>query len=301
MTLALANRKDAIKARLDETFPIGVGYGFFDVTLTRQAKDTPRAIKIAWVAYPFEADVADALGNLHAADVIFERRQLWTCGSFHVDEMKAWEAHEGSTYLTYEGHWSDELTLDEGTEADLRAGGETFESACAPGNYIACPTCGGGSRIMRDRKTFKFEPCSDCARLGLDRSAFYPGILNLDVPEHREFFESALAAALTAAREQAARESAKRDKALAQPAATAAPTWRPLPSRAGGLLNGMPVAPVAPGCDYLTHAEDPDRRLRCRNDARWFDPTTGLRVCASHKNRPHPTDTSPDTRKGAAR
>lgn len=290
MTLALANRKDAIKARLDEAFPANmIGYSYFDVRLNRVRKGHPRTIAVSWLAYPFESDVQAALGDLYVEDVTFERRLLWSCGRLHDDAMDAWKAHEGAHHLEYEsdffgscGHDLDEKVLTEDTEAELRAAGETFESECRPGNYVTCPTCGGGARYMPDRKTLRFEPCPDCAALGTDRGTFL-GILDLDVPAHLAHYQQVIADHKATVDATKARERAKRERALTEPTSTAPANWRRLPTRDAGLLNGIPVATVAPDCDYLTNAEDPERRVLCGNRAQWFDPTTGLRVCTRHK------------------
>lgn len=288
MTLALANRKDAIRARLAEAFPEGAGYGWFDVKLARKRKREPRVIVVSWVAYPFEEQVAQALGDLYADDVQFDRYRFWSCGIRHDDAMEAWKAHEGAHHLDYPRDWCGqpdyeaEKVLPEDVEADLIADGETFESACVPGNFVKCPTCGGYGRYMPDRKALRYEPCPDCVRLGIDRGSF-PGILDMDDPAHRAFYEGVLDGIRDKARAEAARIEAKRTKALAEPTTTARPTWLPLPTRDAGLLNGIPVVSAAPGCDYLAHADDPERRVRCDNRAGWFDPTTALRVCTRHR------------------
>lgn len=291
MTLALANRKDAIRARLDAAFPANlIGYSYFDVRLNRKHKREPRTIVISWLVYPFEADVQATLGDLHAEDVTYDRRQVWSCGRLHDDSMDAWKAHEGAHHLEYEsdfygscGHDVEEKVLTDDTEAELRAAGEDFESECRPGNYVTCPTCGGGARYMPDRKALRYEPCPDCTSLGTDRQTF-PGILNLDVPEHLAHYEQMIANHKATVDAEKARQQAKRERAMAEPTSTARANWRRLPTRDAGLVNGIPVAPVAPDCDYLTNADDPERRLLCNNRAQWFDPTTGLRVCTRHKN-----------------
>ena len=135
---------------------------------------------------------------------------------------------------------------------------------------------------MPDRKALRYEPCPDCATLGIDRQEF-PGILNLDVPAQREFYDAQLALVGDQRAAEVARSEAKRERAMAEPTTTASANWRRLPTRDAGLINGIPVAAVAPGCDYLTNADDPDRRVLCRNRAQWFDPTTGLRVCTRHR------------------
>jgi Zn-finger nucleic acid-binding protein len=296
MSLALANRKDAIRKHIDREFPWTLGYGSFRVELSRTRKHQPRVIKVSWSSYPFEEQVAESLGDLMAEDVTFERTRMWSCGTFHPDSMEAWKAHEGNHLLEYPADdygnccYMAEEELPEHVEMELREQGETFESSCVPGNYMRCPTCDGGSRYMphaNDRprriENLRYAPCPDCATLGIDRQEF-PGILNLDVPAQREFYEAKFGERRSEEARTAAREEAKRQRALAQPAATAKAKWSPLPSRAAGVLNGIPVPTVAPGCDYLAHADDEARRSRCGNNAQWFDPTTGLRVCTRHRN-----------------
>lgn len=298
MTLALANRKDAIRAHVSTVFAWELGYGSFRVELSRQRKHQPRVIKVGWLAYPFEAQVAEALGDLMADDVMFERHMLWSCGNIHADAMEAWKAHEGNHLLEYPTDWhghpdyeADKI-LPEDVEAEVRASGESFESACVPGNYVRCPTCDGGARYMPGLRTItksrslsdlRYEDCPDCVRLGTDRQEF-PGILDLDNPAHLAFYEEHLATIRRDREAEAARVQSKRDKAMAEPTTTAPANWRRLPTRDAGLVNGIPVAAIAPGCDYLTNAEDPERRVLCDNRAGWFDPTTGLRVCTRHKN-----------------
>lgn len=292
-SLLIAERKDAIKKRLVTIYATEPVHAYFDVKLTRPVKHSPRKIQVSWVIFPFEDEVKATLGDLFTEDVVLERRQLWTCGLFHADAMEAWKAHEGNHHLVYEdadsccSYDSAERVLPDHVEDDLRANGEDFESECRPGNYLKCPTCGGGARILdRSSRKMVFTPCPDCVRLGIDRSSFYPGMLDLDVPEHRAFYNARLDEARTKARADKEREQAKVEAAKAAPTTFATPKWKQLPTRAAGVLNGIPVAKVAPGCDYLTHADDEDRRVLCRNDARWFDPTTGLRVCTRHKTTP---------------
>lgn len=288
MSLPLSERKDAIRKRIDDEFPWTFGYGSFRVELSRQRKHQPRVIKVSWSSYPFESQVAETLGDLMDDDVVFNRNLAWSCGNFHTDSMEAWKAHEGDPWLAYpdDGYgnccYEAEKELPEDVEAELRADGEDFESSCVPGNYVRCPTCGGGARYIPDRNTLRYEPCPDCVMLGADRQDF-PGILNLDVPAHRDFYEAGIAARRSDDARKVARDEVKRVKALAEPAATAKPKWVALPSRAGGLLNGISVPEVAPGCDHLLHADSPSLRIRCSNDAKWFDPTTGLRVCTRHR------------------
>lgn len=296
MSTRLSERRDAIMQHLSATFPVTLGYGSFGVALSRERKGEPRRIVISWAVYPFEAQVAEMLGDLMGDDVRFNRIQMWSCGIRHADAMEAWKAHEGNHWLAYpddgcgQCDYDAEMYLPEDVEEELRASGEDFTSACVPGNYIPCPTCGGGARYMPGLRTITktrsltelaYEPCPDCMILGTDRQDF-PGLLDLANPEHLASYEDMLAGWAEQEAAKNARQEAKRAKALAQPAATATPRWLPLPSRAAGVLNGIPVPDVAPGCDYLNHAGDPERRLRCRNDATHFDPTTGLRVCTRH-------------------
>lgn len=275
----LVDRKVAVTARLTKAF--GEGYGWFEVALVRDAQ-SERRIRIKWTTFPFEATVIEALGDLYDPDAVtLARGQVWACGRIHTDEMDAWTDHEGTDHLTwFDG--ADWPILTTETEDELLATGETFNSECKPGNYVSCPTCGGIGGLF-DSKTFKRTDCPDCVRFGIDRKDIGRGVLNLDVPEHLTFFQSVMGAVHAEAKKATARTEAKRVKALAHAAAHSAPRWVALPSRAGGLINGLPVAPLAPGCDYLNSAADEAKRSRCRNDARWFDPTTGLRVCTRHK------------------
>lgn len=290
-SLLIAEHKDAIKKRLAAIYGTGPVYASFDVKLTRPAKHSPRKIQVSWVILPFEEEVKATLGDLFTDDVILERRQIWSCGIFHSDTMEAWKTHEGYDHLVYEdadsccSYDSAERVLPEDVEENLRAAGEDFESECRPGNYVKCPTCGGGSQIFDGAgRTFSITPCPDCVRLGIDRTYLpAPGMLDLDVSEHQSFYYTRLDEARAKARADAEREQAKVEAAKAVPATFAAPKWKQLPTRAAGVLNGIPVPKVAPGCDYLTHPDDPDRRVRCSNNARWFEVTTGLRVCTKHK------------------
>lgn len=290
-SLLIAEHKDAIKKRLAAIYETDPVHAFFDVKLTRPVKHSPRKVQVNWVIFPFEDEVKETLGDLFTEDVVLERRQIWSCGIFHADAMDAWKAHEGNHHLVYEdadsccSYDTAERVLPEDVEDDLRAAGEDFESECRPGNYVKCPTCGGGARIFdRSSRNFTYTPCPDCVRLGIDRTYLpAPGMLDLDVPEHRAFYDARIEEARTKARTDAEREQAKVAAAKAEPTTFAAPKWKQLPTRAAGVLNGIPVPKVAPGCDYLTHADDEARRVRCSNNARWFEATTGLRVCTKHK------------------
>lgn len=284
----LAARREALKARLDAAFPAGFGYArSFDVRLARQKKHEPRSLQITWSVFPFEEAVTEALDDLMAEDVALVRGQSWSCGRFHTDQMDAWKAHEGDHHLVYpdsgdgNADYLGDKTLPDEVEETLLAEGETFESACRLGNFVACPTCGGYGRLT-DRSTFWSTPCPECVSLGLDQSPF-PGFLDLDVPEHRSFYEGFTNTRRAASEAEARRETAKREKAMQQPTTTRPPSWRVLPTRAAGLINGIPVHTSA-DCDYLSYANNPDRAHRCTNDARWFEPKTGLRVCTRHKN-----------------
>lgn len=295
MSTRISERATAVRERLATAFPFDLGYGSFRVRTARPRKNQPRVIVVEWVVHPFEAQVADALGDLMGDDVTFDRIQMWSCGIRHANSMEAWKAHEGNHWLAYpdngygECDYQSDMELPEDIEEELRAGGEDFTSECVPGNYTPCPTCGGGARYIPNlsgRRTFanlRYEPCPDCVRLDNDRHPF-PGILDLDNPDHLAFYESVLGDARAKAAAEVRRADTKREKALAQPAATAKPLWRELPSRAGGMLNNIPVPEVPPGCDRLNHAEDPERRVRCGQSAKFFDLNTGLRVCTRHRS-----------------
>lgn len=290
MTLSLANRSRAIREHLSTLSENVPGFGPFDVKMSRAAKRTPRHIQISWIVFPFEAEVIEALGDLYADDVTLTRRQTWTCGVFHPDTMDAWKAHEGSSYLEYEdddhscGHYLAEKVLPDHVHDELEEQGETFESECRPGNYLPCPTCGGGARLLnRSGRSLKFEPCPTCAEFGLDRNLVGLGIFNLDVPEQRAFYEARIGEAQDKAKADAERGQAKRDKAMQEPTTLGSPRWKALPTREAGILAGYPVAERV-GCDYLTNANTPNRRVCCDRDARWFDTLTGIRMCTKHKN-----------------
>lgn len=292
MTLSLANRSRAIRDHLNtfsETVP---GFGYFDVKLTRPGKRKTRQIQIAWTVFPFEETVIEMLGDLYADDVLLSRRQMWTCGIFHADAMEAWKAHEGNHHLEYEGEdsccgpdYMAEKVLPEHVQEELESQGETFESECRPGNYVHCPTCGGGARLLdRSNRKMTFTPCPTCVDFGLDRNYIGLGIFDLDVPEQRAFYEARIGETQAKAKAESERAQSKRDEAMQQPTTFADPTWKPLPTREAGILAGYPVAERV-GCDYLKNANNPDRSVRCDNEARWFDTNTGLRMCTKHKNK----------------
>lgn len=284
MATRLASRKDAISALLNKEFAdLGV---FFNVTLTRATTKNPSTINVEWTVYPAEEQVLGILGDLATGDVTLTRRQVWSCGYFHRSPRDAWEDHEGAHLLKYpdshiDPHGICAPSLPEDVEDELIAAGETFESDCHPGNYRPCPTC-GGEGSLRDHRTFKLSPCPDCVRLGTDKALIARGMLNLDNAEHRAFHEAKVTELRTSRDAKNAAEQRKVDAAMLVPTTTAIPVWIALPTRDAGRVNNVPVH-TRVGCDYMHH-HGTDKQRSCGNKAAWFDPTTGLRVCTSHKN-----------------
>lgn len=277
MTTDVSRRSAAIRARLAEQF--GDGYPYMDVRTVSRAKGQTRGIRISWGFYPVEAVVRDALGDLDGDDVLCDRFTLWACGQVHADDMDAWKAHEGEEHLNYPdccggGCHCDtgEMVLDAQTEHELRAAGETFASWCTPGNYASCPTCSYG-RIINTRD-YTYVGCVLCKGTG---------VLDLDQPDQYTAYQRVVDERVAIIAKEKAKAAARKATAEQEPGATAAPVWKKMGNRAAGVLNNMPVATVA-RCDYLKNADDPERRVCCFNKAVWFETTTGLRVCTTHKS-----------------
>lgn len=151
-----------------------------------------RRIYLAWYGAPQEADVAALVADLLAgedATVCLDRTRMWSCGSFHDDDEAAWIAHEGQEHLVYQcGCGAIESEGDECADNDpdpdyvpsycremgesiltaqtrheLEMAGETFISACQPGEYALCPICRGhGSVLAADQRSF--QVCPGCDR-----------------------------------------------------------------------------------------------------------------------------------------
>lgn len=284
MTTQTANRAQDARKRLDETLGMGDGYPFSRITTVKIAKGQPRGIKIEWGFYPPEAEVINALGDLYDPEnTILSRFTVWACGQVHDDERDAWMAHEGQDHTEYVHDdgcsfcASDEKHLPYETEQELIAQGETFESWCTPGNFAPCPGCSGHGDVLNgDRANPGFKACEVC-----DRRA----TLNLDDRTDFALYKSAVETVREEIRQRLAKEKASRERARRRAARVAKgpkPGWTALPAREDGTIDGYPVRPTF-DCDYLSLAESPSARTKCANDAAWFDPATGLRLCTQHK------------------
>lgn len=227
-------------------------------------------VNVAWDGGPLAVTVEALLADLsgHGTVIRLDRHNIWACGRFHGDAETAEAQHRA-----YERD-ADEDGLDE-DDAD-----DDFVLHCVPLPDVAqCPWCGGDGRQI-DRRTWEFEPCPVCETRGR---------FDLADPDQATAYAAFWSRLADKARRQQRREQKAVTAAATDPATWAPETdWKPLPSRAAGYLNGLPVAP-ADNCDYLCHADDKAKRQVCRHEPRWFSATTGLRVCTLHKNAA-PTD-----------
>lgn len=160
-------------------------------------------VTVTWSGRPTETEVSAAVVGVTDMPVALHRHRIWSCGKHHDDGMAAWRAHEGAVHEVPE---YDECTHYDGTDdffcscvsyADyvvpddvmdrLRSEGETFESACRPGEYAVCGMCGGDGRTVALRPRTRVEPCRWCAERG---------VFDLSDPADAEAHDAMLTAAV---------------------------------------------------------------------------------------------------------
>jgi hypothetical protein len=211
MTVALTPIRDLAAAVRKSLEADGV-FGQRSFTVRAHRNRNARRILIDWYGIPTEAQVLAPIGAVLAgqdAFVCLNRELMWSCGSFHKDEEAAWIAHEGQEHLVlqcgcgavaalgdscdddnltaddiprYCSQMGDDVLLDSVRE-DLAAAGETFESACHPGDYVNCPVCGGYGTVI-DLTARTSHACPACNR---DR------VFDLALPDDQVRYQAALA------------------------------------------------------------------------------------------------------------